>query len=318
MSRLPTNRFSLSRVSGAPVSDADLLADLRSVAGAVSQPSVTQTQYRSLGKYGPTTQIGHFGSWNRALVAAGLKIYERSTPSSELLADVRRAAEAIAQSTISIEQYRRIGKHDRSTLTSRFGSWNTVLAEAGLGISKKAGIPDETLFKNILRLWEHYGRQPRRRELTTHPSTISPGPYWRRFGPWTTDLRCFVEYANAAETQPPTATEMPGSDVPGRLELPSNPGHPTSDREMTAPEPRKTIKPPLSRRTPRVPSLRLRFKVFQRDNFCCRQCGRCPANVPGVTLDLDHVFPWAKGGETVLDNLQTLCKACNLGKSNLV
>ncbi len=32
---------------------------------------------------------------------------------------------------------------------------------------------------------------------------------------------------------------------------------------------------------------------------------------------IDHIKPWSKGGETVLENLQTLCATCNLGKSNI-
>ena len=36
-----------------------------------------------------------------------------------------------------------------------------------------------------------------------------------------------------------------------------------------------------------------------------------------VELHVDHIKPWSKGGETVLENLQTLCATCNLGKSNI-
>jgi hypothetical protein len=37
--------------------------------------------------------------------------------------------------------------------------------------------PDAALFENIMRLWEYYGRQPRREELAQPPSTISQSPY---------------------------------------------------------------------------------------------------------------------------------------------
>ena len=70
-------------------------------------------------------------------------------------------------------------------------------------------------------------------------------------------------------------------------------------------------------KTKRDINLRLRFTVMKRDNFKCCMCGRSPATTPGLELHIDHITPWSKGGETIIDNLQTLCSDCNLGKSNL-
>jgi 5-methylcytosine-specific restriction endonuclease McrA len=56
---------------------------------------------------------------------------------------------------------------------------------------------------------------------------------------------------------------------------------------------------------------------LQRDRFTCCACGASPALSPGVELHVDHIVPWSKGGETGLENLQTLCSVCNLGKSNV-
>ena len=69
-------------------------------------------------------------------------------------------------------------------------------------------------------------------------------------------------------------------------------------------------------KTKREPSVGLRFQVLKRDHFKCRVCGMSPAKDPSIELHIDHIVPWSKGGETTLENLQTLCSACNLGKSN--
>lgn len=58
---------------------------------------------------------------------------------------------------------------------------------------------------------------------------------------------------------------------------------------------------------------KLRFMVFERDNYTCQACGRTPSK-DGVVLSPDHIIPVEWGGETVLDNLQALCRECNEGK----
>jgi 5-methylcytosine-specific restriction endonuclease McrA len=62
----------------------------------------------------------------------------------------------------------------------------------------------------------------------------------------------------------------------------------------------------------------LRYEVLQRDGFRCVMCGRSPGKEAGVMLHVDHIRPWSAGGETVKENLQTLCERCNLGKGALV
>ena len=69
-------------------------------------------------------------------------------------------------------------------------------------------------------------------------------------------------------------------------------------------------------RTRREVGPRLRYQILVRDHFRCRICGRSPATDPAVKLHIDHVKPWASGGETTLDNLQTLCETCNAGKAD--
>lgn len=59
---------------------------------------------------------------------------------------------------------------------------------------------------------------------------------------------------------------------------------------------------------------RLRMQILRRDNYRCRMCGA--AGPDGAELHVDHIQPVSLGGKTLPENLQALCKACNLGKSN--
>jgi hypothetical protein len=202
---------------------------------------------------------------------------------AELLDDLRRVCEMLGSSTISMTKYREHGQYEDTTVARRFGTWNNALLKAGLHLSNEVNLSDDRLFENILTLWQHYGRQPRRSELAKPPSQVSQTPYNRRFGSWTAALGAFVEYANAGGTEAPTVSEK------GRSQT----------------------------KTGRDPSLRLRWHVLQRDRFTCCACGASPALSQGVELHIDHIVPWSKCGATVLENLQTLCSECNLGKSNI-
>jgi len=85
---------------------------------------------------------------------------------SELLADLKRVAEMLGVSTVSMPTYRKYGQYDESNVARRFGSWNNALLKANLALSNEVNISDDRLFENILTIWQHYGRQPRRNALT--------------------------------------------------------------------------------------------------------------------------------------------------------
>ena len=201
----------------------------------------------------------------------------------EIISDIRRVAKLAGRNVLSFRLYSKLGNYHPSTAALRFGTWNEALLAAGLAVASERDISDERLFENLMRLWEYYGRQPRFRELASPPSVISSGPYQRRFHSWMKALEQFVAYANSQDAQFPISVK--GAN-----------GH----------------------KTGRDPSLRLRFCVMKRDNFSCRACGASPALKPGVSLHVDHVKAWSLGGETIEENLQTLCEACNLGKSNVL
>jgi hypothetical protein len=56
-----------------------------------------------------------------------------------------------------------------------------------------------------------------------------------------------------------------------------------------------------------------RVQILNRDGNKCLWCGR--SVVDGVKLEVDHIISEHFGGSSELDNLGTLCNACNNGKS---
>lgn len=52
--------------------------------------------------------------------------------------------------------------------------------------------------------------------------------------------------------------------------------------------------------------------VYRRDGGRCVYCGS------QENLHFDHIIPFSKGGDTSVENLQLLCRKCNLEKSNKI
>ncbi len=217
-----------------------------------------------------------------------LNDFHRNTSDEELLNDLKAVSNIINKDTVTMEEYNQYGKYHSTTLTRRFGSWFLCLQKAQLQMSRsKIGISNEALFDNIEKVWIKLGKQPSYTQMEEY-GEFSIGTYTKRFGGWRKALEAFIDYVNSTEIK-------------------IDESEPTSD----------TTSDVANHITRRDINLRMRFIVMKRDNFKCCMCGRSPATTPGLELHIDHIIPWSKGGETVIDNLQTLCSDCNLGKSNL-
>jgi hypothetical protein len=218
-----------------------------------------------------------------------LEEYHRGIRNEDLIADLKRVSSKLNKLSITLTDYEENGKYSTATFVRRFGSWLNSLEKAGLEKTRTSmNLSEEELYKNLEELWIKLGRQPKYYEVQKPLSKYHAGTYENRFGTWRKALQKFVEYVN-------------------------------NEKISVSAEKIKNLKdnPLKVHRTKRSINWRLRFIVMRRDKFKCKNCGRSPATDPSIILHVDHIQAWANGGETRLENLQTLCSKCNIGKSDL-
>lgn len=212
----------------------------------------------------------------------------------EIIKELRRVAELFNYTRFGWREFDNVSKLCKSYCVKRnFGSWNKALDSIGVPLKEKnrRRFSSHDLFIEMERIWKTLQHRPSRIEWETSQPKISYNTYKKYFGNWTNACLKFIEYKM-------------GEDIHLRVDIES------ASEVSTQKETR------IIRKQKRDVPLRLRLKVLQRDGFRCVLCGRSPAVDRGVVLHIDHILPVAKDGATKLENLQTLCKECNLGKSD--
>jgi len=299
-------KFEIDRLE--EYSDEALLSELRRVCAIAGDGPLTQASFAKYANVSTSTLTRRFGSWKDALMKAGLVHKYSGRPVSfklqaqqaklmsddELLSELRRVASVLSKSTMTGKEF-----DDNSPTAShsvyrrRFGSWSKALKRANLDVAPLSRrYTDEECFENLLRMWTHFGRPPKYDEMSCPPSIVGVKAYLQRWGTWRKALFAFVDRAN--------------SDAGG---FSSEPISISGETNSTPTSPRRFLQDEV-----RDIRLGLRYHVLKRDSFRCVICGASPATMSGCELHVDHIIPWSKGGKTVIDNLRTLCKSCNLGK----
>jgi hypothetical protein len=279
------------------VSEASLIEDIQGVAARLGR-TPTMREYSANGRYSASIIRRACGTWNVALGKAGFSPnVESKVDIGSAVADVLRLTESLGHPP-SLREYNELGAYSSTPLRSHFGTWNRMLTALDLTVRFESNISTERLWANLEEVWIRLGRQPSWSEMSGPESSFSARVYAHRFGTWRDALQAFVDFMNAEDES--DAVEIP-QDLDGEPVLSSE----NSPLEVA-----------LARRSRNI-NLRMRFRVMRRDRFTCVACGRSPAKDPTVELHIDHIVAWSKGGEATLENLQTLCAECNLGKSDL-
>jgi HNH endonuclease/Homing endonuclease associated repeat len=210
-------------------------------------------------------------------------------PRTTLVAELLRVAELCQFVEFGKREFDAFAVVSAQSVIREFGAWSSAiahlrnqLAEKGKSLQKKRrGYFDEAeCLAELERIWRLLGHRPSRTEWEHSKPSISYNTYVRYFGGWVGASLRFLESRTEGSM---SASRL--RVVPLRLRVAS-----------------RDVQPGL------------RIRVYERDRFRCVYCGRSRLTNPDVELHVDHVHPFSQGGKTEIQNLQTLCSTCNLGK----
>jgi hypothetical protein len=295
-------------------SDEEIIDEIKRVDIIVNKKYLTKKNYDKFGKITSGAIQKRLGGWQKALIVAGLgnkysgpTISEKMRHQSkrltdeEVLDELRVVAKKLGKDYVSQEEVNNNSEIiSPSMVIYRFGSWPNGIKKSGLGFAPNARrYSEDEYFENLLNVWTHHGRQPFLKEMNQFPSAVTSTGYECRFGSWRKALEAFVAKMNQDN----------GESGLEELSL------------LTTEEPKEIIREEIKKHSVSSEDrheikLGLRYKVLSRDKFKCVKDGRSPATDPTCRLHIDHIIPFSKGGKTILENLQTLCENCNLGKGN--
>jgi len=108
----------------------DLTGDLKRVANLINQNTVTTRVYVQKGKFSHDTFFRQFGSWNKALEAAGLKVVNTKNNKEEILFEnLTNVWQHLGRQPVyrDLDKANGYSKFSSNTYVERFGSWNKAL-----------------------------------------------------------------------------------------------------------------------------------------------------------------------------------------------
>jgi len=217
-------------------------------------------------------------------------------PKDTVLEELRRVGAQLGLRYFTGREFNQLStKCKHAVVIRNFGTWEAALKAAGINSDPKRkqrvdAIPVTSLFEELERIWRQLGHRPSKIEWEATSPKYSYQTYRKRFDGWTNACAQFIEFKSGPASTPNAKPDTINSVINGIEE--------------------NTITDFEKRNIP----LKLRLSVLKRDQFRCIFCGRSPAIESGVALHIDHKTPFSKGGKTELENLQTLCRDCNLGK----
>jgi len=297
-------KFELERLPrGASIEE--IKNEIIRVSNLIPDTIILKKKFDAISKISTSSLLKKFGSWEKTLNECGLghrysgksvtskmrNQVSRNLSDDELISELQRIANLLDKNFLTKEDIDSNSSIGTSVLRSRFGSLKCAIELAGFKISDHAKrYTDKECFENLLEMWTFLGRQPKYLDMDMKKSNVGKKAYIVRWGNWTSALKAFIEFID--------------NENPKEKEIAKE----NDNIKKISRKPKKKNKRDIS--------LGLRYKILNRDRFRCVKCGNSPSSDLTCELHIDHIIPFSKGGLTNLENLQTTCKNCNLGKGN--
>lgn len=227
-------------------------------------------------------------------------------PREKVIQELEKVAEHYNYSDFKQDDFDKLADISAYKVYRELGSWDKVMLflvdhykAKGIDFkitTRRTSYSEQEIFNEMEKIWLQLGHRPSRDEWVQSNPEISYDTIYRRFRGWTNACHRFMEYKSGAKIDTTNNLQQEAKAKAKRSK-------PSTD------ENKKVIARSLS--------VNIRYKVLLRDKFRCNSCGKSPSANTGTMLHVDHIVPFSKGGGNDLDNLQTLCQDCNLGKSDL-
>ncbi|DAB38566.1 MAG: hypothetical protein A2023_00475 [Sulfuricurvum sp. GWF2_44_89] len=121
-------KFEFISAKKTPISEEEIIADLKLVAKNLNEKNITSRQYAEYGKYDCTTVSRKFGSWNQALEIAGLKLSNESNISDErLYNNLLNLWEHLGRQPSRRDLTNKLSEFSQSPYNRRFTTWTNAL-----------------------------------------------------------------------------------------------------------------------------------------------------------------------------------------------
>jgi len=323
-------KFEFERPPIKNISEDLILDELEKVAKHFNYEYFSRKNFDELANIHSATVERHYGgSWSAAIKAleerlkcknityALNKRSPRNVSEEQILDELEKVAKHFNYECFSRKNYDELACIHSATVERHYdGSWSAAIKALEerlkhkniiLISSRRSGrnTSEKVMFDEMERIWVYLGHRPSKSEWLGADPKVSYDTIYRNFGGWTNACLKFIEYKSGGSV-------TIDNDIVEKTEKVIDVIKTDNPKKKEECNPKKLLK------KTRTISLNIRIKVLSRDNFRCVFCGKSPATDIGTKLHVDHIIPFSKGGTNSIDNLQTLCEQCNLGKSDSV